>query len=96
MVGPHSLRHSGAHGGAHGVPGMALGVGVFFLAQQQFENHLLVPKLMERQVGVSAVTVIIALLDRRIAARHRRGAPGGADRGRAAGDLRRADRTTTG
>jgi predicted PurR-regulated permease PerM len=30
--------------------------------QQQFENHLLVPKLMERQVGVSAVTVIIALL----------------------------------
>ncbi|HEX2309508.1 MAG TPA: AI-2E family transporter, partial [Vicinamibacterales bacterium] len=24
--------------------------------------HLLVPKLMERQVGVSAVTVIIALL----------------------------------
>jgi predicted PurR-regulated permease PerM len=35
---------------------------VFFLAQQQFENHLLVPKLMERQVGVSAVTVIIALL----------------------------------
>ncbi len=43
-------------------PGMALGVGVFFLAQQQFENHLLVPKLMERQVGVSAVTVIIALL----------------------------------
>ena len=31
-------------------------------AQQQFENHLLVPKVMERQVGVSAVTVIIALL----------------------------------
>lgn len=43
-------------------PGMALAVGVFFLAQQQIENHLLVPKLMERQVGVSAVTVIIALL----------------------------------
>jgi predicted PurR-regulated permease PerM len=43
-------------------PGMALGVGAFFLVQQQFENHLLVPKLMERQVGVSAVTVIIALL----------------------------------
>ena len=43
-------------------PSMALGVGVFFLVQQQFENHLLVPKLMERQVGVSAVTVIIALL----------------------------------
>ena len=43
-------------------PGLALATAVFFLAQQQFENHLLVPKLMERQVGVSAVTVIIALL----------------------------------
>jgi predicted PurR-regulated permease PerM len=43
-------------------PGLAVAVAVFFLAQQQFENHLLVPKLMERQVGVSAVTVIIALL----------------------------------
>lgn len=35
---------------------------IFFVIQQQFENHLLVPKLMERQVGVSAVTVIVALL----------------------------------
>jgi predicted PurR-regulated permease PerM len=35
---------------------------VFFLIQQQLENHILVPKIMERQVGVSAVTVIIALL----------------------------------
>lgn len=35
---------------------------VFFLVQQQFENHVLVPKIMERQVGVSAVTVIVALL----------------------------------
>lgn len=35
---------------------------VFFVVQQQFENHLLVPKVMERQVGVSAVTVIVALL----------------------------------
>ena len=35
---------------------------LFFVVQQQFENHVLVPKLMERQVGVSAVTVIIALL----------------------------------
>ena len=30
--------------------------------QQQVENHLLVPKVMERQVGVTAVTVIVALL----------------------------------
>jgi predicted PurR-regulated permease PerM len=35
---------------------------IFFLVQQQVENHLLVPKVMERQVGVSAVTVIVALL----------------------------------
>jgi predicted PurR-regulated permease PerM len=41
---------------------LALWVGLFYLAQQQLENHVLVPKLMERQVGVSAVTVIVALL----------------------------------
>ena len=35
---------------------------LFFVVQQQFENHVLVPKVMERQVGVSAVTVISALL----------------------------------
>lgn len=35
---------------------------VFFLVQQQFENHVLVPKVMARQVGVSPVTVIVALL----------------------------------
>jgi predicted PurR-regulated permease PerM len=35
---------------------------VFFVIQQQIENHVLVPKVMERQVGVSAVTVIVALL----------------------------------
>lgn len=34
----------------------------FFVVQQQIENHLLVPKIMERQVGVSAVTVVAALL----------------------------------
>jgi len=35
---------------------------IFFVLQQQFENHVLVPKVMSRQVGVSAVTVIVALL----------------------------------
>jgi predicted PurR-regulated permease PerM len=35
---------------------------VFFVVQQQIENHVLVPKVMARQVGVSAVTVILALL----------------------------------
>jgi predicted PurR-regulated permease PerM len=34
----------------------------FFIIQQQFENHVLVPKVMERQVGVSAVFVIVSLL----------------------------------
>ena len=43
-------------------PGLAAGVALFFLAQQQLENHVLVPKVMERQVGVSAAGVIVALL----------------------------------
>jgi len=43
-------------------PTLALAVIVFFFAQQQLENHVLVPKIMQRQVGISAVTVIIALL----------------------------------
>ena len=30
--------------------------------QQQVENHVLVPKIMSKQVGVSAVTVLVALL----------------------------------
>ena len=34
----------------------------FFLVQQQVENHVLVPKVMSRQVGVSPVAVIVALL----------------------------------
>ena len=43
-------------------PTLALGVGVFYLVQQQVENHLLVPNIMKRQVGVSAAVVIISLL----------------------------------
>ena len=43
-------------------PVTALFVGIFFLVQQQIENHLLVPKIMERQVGVNAGVVIMALL----------------------------------
>lgn len=35
---------------------------IFFVVQQQIENHVLVPKIMSRQVGVSAVTVIVSLL----------------------------------
>jgi predicted PurR-regulated permease PerM len=43
-------------------PGKALAVLAFFVLQQQFENHILVPKVMQRQVGVSPVMVIVALL----------------------------------
>ena len=43
-------------------PKTALFVLIFFVVQQQIENHVLVPKVMSRQVGVSAVTVITALL----------------------------------
>jgi predicted PurR-regulated permease PerM len=35
---------------------------IFFVLQQQLENHILVPKIMSRQVGVSPVTVIVSLL----------------------------------
>ena len=37
-------------------------VTIFFIVQQQLENHILVPKIMSRQVGVSPVTVIVSLL----------------------------------
>ena len=43
-------------------PQTALWVILFFIVQQQTENHLLVPKIMQRQVGVSPVIVISALL----------------------------------
>jgi predicted PurR-regulated permease PerM len=43
-------------------PRAALYVAIFWLLQQQVENHLLVPKIMQRQVGVSPVIVITALL----------------------------------
>lgn len=35
---------------------------IYFAVQQFVENHFLVPRVMQRQVGVSAVTVITALL----------------------------------
>lgn len=43
-------------------PGLALGVTIFFLVQQQLENAVLVPKLMGQTVGLGAVTVITALV----------------------------------
>jgi predicted PurR-regulated permease PerM len=41
---------------------LALGVGVFFLVLHQLEANVLVPKVMERRVGVSPVAVMVALL----------------------------------
>jgi predicted PurR-regulated permease PerM len=43
-------------------PATALGVAIFFFLQQQVENHVLVPRVMSRQVGISPVLVIMALL----------------------------------
>jgi predicted PurR-regulated permease PerM len=40
----------------------AIFVAAYFAVQQFIENNVLVPRIMERQVGVSASTVIIALL----------------------------------
>jgi predicted PurR-regulated permease PerM len=41
---------------------LALWTAVFFFAQQQLENHILVPRLMSRQMGLNAVVVLVALL----------------------------------
>ena len=43
-------------------PKLALMVGVYFLALHQLEANVLVPKIMERRVGVSPVAVMVALL----------------------------------
>ena len=41
---------------------LALIVGIGFLVLHQLEANILVPKVMERRVGVSPVAVIVALL----------------------------------
>jgi predicted PurR-regulated permease PerM len=41
---------------------LAITVGIYFLILHQLEANILVPKIMERRVGVSPVTVIVALL----------------------------------
>jgi predicted PurR-regulated permease PerM len=43
-------------------PKLALMVGTYFLVLHQFEANILVPKIMERSVGVSPVAVLVALL----------------------------------
>jgi predicted PurR-regulated permease PerM len=41
---------------------LALAVAIFYLVQQQVEGSLIVPKVMERQVGLSPVVILIAVL----------------------------------
>jgi predicted PurR-regulated permease PerM len=41
---------------------LALGVGAYFFVLHQLEANVLVPKVMERRVGVSPVAVMVALL----------------------------------
>jgi len=43
-------------------PKLAFSVGVYFLVLHQLEANILVPKIMERRVGVSPVAVMVALL----------------------------------
>ncbi len=43
-------------------PVLGLGVGIFFLVVQQLENNVLVPKVMEKAVGLSPLITIVALL----------------------------------
>ena len=43
-------------------PILALAVLILYVIIQQFENHILVPKVMEKTTGVSPVIVILALL----------------------------------
>ena len=61
MVGPILSAIPAILVAATSSPGLAVGVAIFFILQQQFENTILVPKIMGRQVGLSAVTVIVAL-----------------------------------
>jgi predicted PurR-regulated permease PerM len=43
-------------------PRLALTVAIYFLVLHQLEANILVPKIMEKRVGVSPVTVMVALL----------------------------------
>jgi predicted PurR-regulated permease PerM len=43
-------------------PIMALWVALLYLGIQQFENHVLVPQVMKRTIGLSPVIIIFSLL----------------------------------
>lgn len=42
-------------------PILALGVGAMYIVIQQFENHLIVPQVMKRAVGLNPLVVILAI-----------------------------------
>ena len=71
-------------------PGLALGVAGFCWGMQLLENNVLVPKVMGETVGLSAVTVIVALAIGSELLGLRRRAARGADRGDHSGVVRRA------
>jgi predicted PurR-regulated permease PerM len=41
---------------------LAVGTATFYLVQQQIENHVIVPRLMSSQVGLSSAAIIVAFL----------------------------------
>ncbi|MEK7599136.1 MAG: AI-2E family transporter [Patescibacteria group bacterium] len=43
-------------------PGLGLAVVIFYIIVQQFENHLIVPVVYKKAVGVSPILVVIALI----------------------------------
>lgn len=43
-------------------PALALIVGIFYVFVQQFENHILVPQVMKKAVGLNPVIIISAML----------------------------------
>jgi predicted PurR-regulated permease PerM len=61
MVGPVLSAIPAVAAGFTVSPSLGLGVGLYCLALQQLENHVLVPKVMGQSVGLSAVTVIVSL-----------------------------------
>jgi predicted PurR-regulated permease PerM len=43
-------------------PGLALTVIIFYIMLQMLENHILVPKIMEKAVGLNPIIIIIGVL----------------------------------
>jgi len=43
-------------------PGLALTIVVFYIMLQMLENHILVPKIMERAVGLNPIIIIVGVL----------------------------------